>query len=86
MFITVPRDGQLSAGTETDLHQDRLLPDPERRPAERVHHHPADHHVCRIDQPGLRQGVDDTSWNYIVKSCFHFCSQLSQLGRKVNVK
>ena len=52
-FVSVSRDGQYSTGTETNLHKDRLLPDPERRAAQRLHHHTTDHHVCRADQSGL---------------------------------
>lgn len=52
-LFSVSRDGQHSTRAEEYFHQDRLLPDPERRAAHWLHHHSDDHHVCRADQPGL---------------------------------
>lgn len=61
LFVSVSRDGQHRKGAAWNLHQDRLLPDPECRAAQRVRHHTADHHVRRADQPGLA-GPRETSW------------------------
>lgn len=58
-FVSVSRDGRHSKGTEDDVLQDHLLPHPERRAPQRLHHHTDDHHVCREYQPGLEGSETD---------------------------
>lgn len=48
----VSGDGLHRTGGEADVLQGHLLPDPERRAALGLRHHPDDHHVCWSDQPG----------------------------------
>lgn len=69
-LITVSRDGQHRPRPERNFRQDRLLPDPERRPADRLHHHTADHHIRRAHQPGLEERRGGQTGINIVMSCW----------------